>query len=155
MSAETALRELLDDARRRGDLEPLLAAIPYLRFLGLHATVLEGDLIVHMPGSQHLIGNPVLPALHGGTVGALLESTAILKLLWESDSIGVPKTITLTIDYLRSGRLIDTQARAVITRLGRRVANVQVHAWQADEARPIAVGHAHFLLRSPESRDPA
>jgi acyl-coenzyme A thioesterase PaaI-like protein len=143
-----ALREVLDRARREGDFDPLLQAIPYMRFLGLHAVTRDGDLLVRMQGAERLVGNPVLPALHGGTVGALMESTAILKLLWESDSIGIPKTITLTVDYLRSPRVVETWGRAIITRLGRRVANVQVHAWQGQEDRPIAVAHAHFLLRS-------
>lgn len=148
VSAE--LRALLAEVRQNRDPDRLLAVIPYMRFLGLRAQVRDGDLIAQMPGSEHLIGNPVLPALHGGTVGALLESTAILKLLLESETLGVPKTITLTVDYLRSPRVVETSARAIITRLGRRVANVQVRAWQDSEDRPVAVAHAHFLLRSRE-----
>jgi uncharacterized protein (TIGR00369 family) len=144
------LRAVLADVRKSRDFDRLLAAIPYVRLLGLRASVQDGDLIALLPGAQHLVGNPMLPALHGGTVGALLESTAILKLLLESDTPAVPKTITLTVDYLRSPRVVDTSARAVITRLGRRVANVQVRAWQEHEDRPVAVAHAHFLLRSLE-----
>jgi uncharacterized protein (TIGR00369 family) len=147
---ERELSELIAEARKGGDLELLLGAIPYMRFLGLTAALRDGDLVTRMPGAEHLVGNPMLPALHGGTVGALLESTAILKLLYQSDSLGVPKTITLTVDYLRSAKMVDTWGRAVITRLGRRVANVHVRAWQEDEDRPVASAHAHFLLRSPE-----
>jgi len=144
------LRALLAHVRETRNFERLLAAIPYVRLLGLRTTVVDGDLVAHMPGAPHLIGNPMLPALHGGTVGALLESTAILKLLLESETQAVPKTITLTVDYLRSPKVVETSARATITRLGRRVANVQIRAWQEQEDRPIAVGHAHFLLRSLE-----
>jgi acyl-coenzyme A thioesterase PaaI-like protein len=103
-----------------------------------------------MRASQSLIGNPILPAIHGGTVGALLESAAIFKLVWEIRSIAVPKTINITVDYLRSARVVDTHARAIITKHGRRVANVQVRAWQADEAKPVAAAHAHFLLKAME-----
>jgi uncharacterized protein (TIGR00369 family) len=144
------LRDVLTEVRRTRDFDRLLAAIPYVQLLGVTASASDGDLIVKMAGAQHLIGNPVLPALHGGTIGALLESTAILKLLLESDTPAVPKTITLTVDYLRSARVVETSARATITRLGRRVANVQVRAWQEQEDRPVAVAHAHFLLRSLE-----
>jgi uncharacterized protein (TIGR00369 family) len=144
------VRELLRGAREAGDPQELLGMIPYLRLLGLRAEVRGGALLARLPADPKLIGNPVLPALHGGTVGALLESAAILELLWEGDLSDVPKTITLTVDYLRSARVVETYARASITRLGRRVANVQVRAWQDDEGRPIAVAHAHFLLRSPE-----
>jgi uncharacterized protein (TIGR00369 family) len=144
------LPSLVADARRNDEFTPILEAIPYMRLLGLRAVVRDGDLLVHMPGADRLVGNPVLPALHGGTVGALLESSAILKLLRESDTVVVPKTIVLTVDYLRSARLTDTWARATITRLGRRVANVQVRAFQEEEDRPIALAHANFLLGSRE-----
>jgi uncharacterized protein (TIGR00369 family) len=138
--------------RESGNLEGLLAAIPYVHTtLGLTASLREGELLIKMAGREQLIGNPMLPALHGGTVGAMLESTAILTLLRESETTGVPKTITLTIDYLRSARVVDTWACATITRQGRRVANVQARAWQDDERKPIAVAHAHFLLQSGET----
>lgn len=149
---QPVLSDLFAELRRTGDFKPLLDAIPYIGLLGLSVDASEGDLRTCMRSSTRLIGNPILPALHGGTVGALLESTAILKLLWESDLVALPKTITLTVDYLRSAQLADTWARASITRLGRRVANVQVCAWQEQEDRPIAVAHAHFLLRSQEDR---
>jgi uncharacterized protein (TIGR00369 family) len=137
--------------RETGRFEPVLAAIPYARLLGLSVAVVGGDPITTMRGQKRLIGNPVLPALHGGTVGALLESAAIFKLIWEIKSIAVPKTINITVDYLRSARVEDTHARAVITKHGRRVANVQVRAWQTDESRPIAAAHAHFLLKTQET----
>jgi uncharacterized protein (TIGR00369 family) len=139
-----AVREM----RASGRYDVLLAAIPYARMLGLTAAIEDGVLVTHMTPQERLIGNPVLPALHGGTVGALMESAAILELLREGDTPRVPKTINLTVDYLRSARVLPTHARATITRQGRRVANVQMHAWQEDPERPIAVAHAHFLLRS-------
>jgi uncharacterized protein (TIGR00369 family) len=146
-STVTALAELVSGARAAGEPSRLLNAIPYARMLGLRASIDSGALVVCMPRSEHLVGNPVLPALHGGTVGALLESAAILELLWQKDSESVPKTITLTVDYLRSARLVDSYARATITKHGRRVANVQVRAYQEREDKPIATANAHFLLR--------
>jgi acyl-coenzyme A thioesterase PaaI-like protein len=50
------------------------------------------------------------------------------------------------VDYLRTGRAVDTYAKGTITKHGRRVANVRVDAWQDDRDRPIASAHAHFLL---------
>jgi uncharacterized protein (TIGR00369 family) len=144
MSATTPALTAL---RATGDFDRVLAAIPYARFLGLSVALVDGDPVTTMRASDNVIGNPVLPALHGGTVGALLESAAIFKLIWEVQSIAVPKTINITVDYLRSGRLVDTYARATITKQGRRVANVQVRAWQQDESKPIAAAHAHFLLK--------
>ncbi|HKU40927.1 MAG TPA: PaaI family thioesterase [Polyangiales bacterium] len=143
------------ELRRSGDFSRLLAAIPYARYLGLSVEVVDGDPVTKLGADRKLVGNPVLVALHGGTVGALLESAAIFKLLWEGSSTAVPKTINITVDYLRSGRATrDTFARAVITKHGRRVANVQVRAWQVDESKPIAAAHAHFLLKTESASAP-
>lgn len=140
------LLERVADAKRSGDYHVLLEAVPYAGFLGLSAR-LEGDeLITTMRFADHLIGNPALPALHGGTLGALLESAAIFELLWRAETIVLPKTITITVDYLRSGAPRDTHARGTVTRHGRRVANVRVEAWQADRAAPVATAHAIFMV---------
>src|SRR3546814_10071603 len=98
-----------------------------------------------MSFEQKLIGNPILPALHGGAIGAFLEMTSIIQLAFETGIAAVPKPIGLTIDYLRSGKPLDTYGRARITKQGRRVATVHAEAWQEDRSRPIAteIGSAH------------
>jgi acyl-coenzyme A thioesterase PaaI-like protein len=153
------LEDHLAEAKRTGNYQGLLDAVPYSRFLGLEAklepkmepgglrpTGEDVELITTMRYADHLIGNPTLPALHGGTLGALLESAAIFELLWRAETIVLPKTITITVDYLRSGGPVDTHARGSVTRHGRRVANVRVEAWQADRAAPVATAHAIFLV---------
>ncbi len=141
-----SLIELLERAKQTRDYGALLEAVPYSRFLGLTAALDGDDLVTTMKFGDHLIGNPTLPALHGGTLGALLESAAIFELLWRAETIVLPKTITLTVDYLRSGAPVDTHARGIITRQGKRVANVRVEAWQTERDRPVATAHAIFLV---------
>lgn len=143
----TTVLEHIEAARAGGDLGPLLAAIPYAQFMGFSVAVEAGALVTTMAFGPHLIGNPTLPALHGGTLGALLESAAAFTLLWASETAVLPKTITLTIDYLKPAKPIDTHARGVITRQGRRVASVRVEAWQDDPAQPVAGAHVHFLIK--------
>jgi acyl-coenzyme A thioesterase PaaI-like protein len=103
-----------------------------------------------MKFADHLIGNATIPALHGGTLGALLESTAVFKLMLEGETIAIPKTINITVEYLRTGKARDTFARAQFTRHGRRVANVRAFAYQDDPDKPIAAANAHFLLVPPD-----
>jgi uncharacterized protein (TIGR00369 family) len=142
------VEQRIGQLREPGGMEKMVELIPYARFLGISVSTAQEQLVVTMRAQDRLIGNPVLPALHGGTVGALLEITAIFQVLWELSPVAVPKTINITIDYLRSGRIEDTHARASITKEGRRVANVQAWAWQGDPAKPIAHAHAHFLIRT-------
>lgn len=141
-----SLLDLVAEAKKTGDISRLAETMPYARFMGLAPENSTGELLTRMRFSPLLIGNPVLPALHGGTIGALLETAAIFQVLWESDTSTIPKIITITVDYLRSGRPVDTLARAVLTKQGRRVINVAVEAWQEDRARPIASANAHFLI---------
>lgn len=138
--------EKISAARETGDFRALTDAIPYARWLGISAERIEGELLGKLSYSEMLIGNASLPALHGGTLGALLESTAIFQVLAEAETVTMPKTITITVDYLRSGRPVDTYAKGIVTRHGRRVVNVRVEAWQDDRTRPIATATVHFLI---------
>lgn len=140
------LRDALVSVRETGDFTPLNEAIPYARFMGITAELVGGDVVSRMRYSDHLVGNASVPALHGGTLGALLESAAIFKLLWHGETATVPKTINITVEYLRGAGAQDVLARAEFTRRGRRVANVRVFAWQDDPSQPVAVATAHFLL---------
>ncbi len=143
------LLEQIAAARAAGDPASLLAAIPYARWMGMTAAIDPGgELVTTMRFSHHLIGNPSLPALHGGSLGALLESAAVVTLMWALETALLPKTITITVDYLRSARPVDTHARAIVTKQGRRVASVRVEAWQDDRGSPVATAHTHFLIKS-------
>ena len=144
------LIDRLTAARASHDYQGLVDLIPYAGFLGLTAAMQGDELITTMRYGAHLIGNPALPALHGGTLGALLESAAVFELLFRSETVVLPKTITLTVDYLRSGAPVDTHARGVVTRQGRRVTNVRMEAWQTDRGKPVATAHAVFLVMRGE-----
>lgn len=138
--------ERLAEARSSGGFETLVDAIPYLKWLGLRIEARDGELISILPFQDMLIGNPMLPALHGGVTGSFLESAAIISLMAAMPTPALPKTINITIEYLRPGGPTDTYAAGIITRQGRRVANVRAEAWQEDRAHPIAAASAHFLL---------
>jgi uncharacterized protein (TIGR00369 family) len=124
----------------------LLESAPYARFLGLAGQVTGDELTATMPFADRLIGNPVLPALHGGATAALLELTATAQVALLYPRLRLPRPINVTVAYLRSGKPVDTFARARISRAGRRVAYVLCEAWQDERSQPIATLSAHFLL---------
>ena len=142
--------ELLAKAAGDGsapDVNALVAAVPYCAFLGVTARLDGERVILEMPFDAKLIGNPVLPAIHGGVIGSLLETAAIVQTVWATRSAALPKPVDITIDYLRSGRPVTSFASATLARQGRRVVNVHATMWQDDEAKPIAGLRGHFLLR--------
>lgn len=134
----------MTDAAKR--LEAILAGIPYAQFLGIRAEIAGDEMTAILPYSDHLIGNPLLPALHGGVTGAFMELTAMAQLAVSERRIRLPRPIGVTVEYLRSGKPVATYARASVKKVGRRIANVYVEAWQEKRASPIASLHAHFLL---------
>jgi acyl-coenzyme A thioesterase PaaI-like protein len=148
----TDLAAIVRAVKESGNLAELVGTIPYMEFLGFSLESRDGELLGKMTYADPLIGNPAIPALHGGTIGALLESTSILTALLETEALVLPKIVTITIDFLRSGRPADTYAKASITRQGRRVVNVTAEAWQEDRARPIARANTIFLIRSAPAR---
>ena len=150
--------------RRDAALNALVSGVPYITFLGITFERRGDEVTAVLPFADHLIGNPMLPAIHGGVTAAFLEVTAVITLSWsyiwedlESGALDVealaagnlprlPKTIDFTVDYLRSGLPRDAYARATITRAGRRYASVQAEAWQDNRTRPFAQATAHFLM---------
>ena len=134
------------EARASGDFNRLVEAVPYFRWLGLQIELQDGQPICKLPFRDMMIGNPMLPALHGGVTGAFIESAAIVSLMAALDTPRLPKTINITIEYLRPGRPVDSFATGLITKQGRRVANVRAEAWQDSRDQPIAYANAHFLL---------
>lgn len=150
--------------RRDSALAALVGGVPYIRFLGIQFDRRGDELTGVLPFKEALIGNPLLPALHGGVTAAFLEVTAVITLSWshlwdemESGALALetltpkalprlPKTVDFTVDYLRSGLPRDAYARATINRSGRRYASVHVEAWQDNRARLYAQATGHFVL---------
>lgn len=60
------VRQRLNAAHAKGDYEPLLALIPYAALIGITCQREGDDLLFCLPASQDNIGNPLLPAIHGG-----------------------------------------------------------------------------------------
>lgn len=146
VSLAPGLLDVVAEAKRSKNFAPLADYVPYARFLGLTLREDGDGLLGVLARDLKLVGNPTLPALHGGVVGALLESVALFELMWSGDATRLPKTISITIDYLRSAKPVETFARARVAKQGRRIANVRVEAWQDDPTRPVAAAHGHFLL---------
>ena len=151
--------------KRRRDLalSVIVNQVPYIDFLGVSFDRHGNQLTSTMAFHDDLIGNPMLPALHGGATAAFLEVTAIIGLAWtslwgeiESESLDIeavqtgvlalPKTIDFTVDYLRPGLPRDAYARARVNRSGRQYASVHVEAWQDNRDRLFAQASGHFLM---------
>ncbi len=130
------------------DLAAILADSPFARFLDIQAAVDERGVLVTLPIRDQLIGNVMLPAMHGGCVAAFLEIACQLQVAHETGLIAPARTIDISVEYLRPARRETTYARARIRRLGRRVATIHAEAWQQEEDKPVCLLQSHLRLPS-------
>ncbi len=147
--SELNLEQLVGEAHRRNDYDPLIQLIPYAKLLGIECLRLGEDMVFRLPANRDCIGNPVLPAIHGGVIAGFMEHSAMLHLLMFMAIPHLPKIIDFSIDYLRAGHYRDTYAQCQVWRQGRRVANVAISAWQTTRTEPIATARAHFKVDEP------
>ena len=90
------------------------------KFLGLRVIELgDGQATMVAPFREEFIGDPFRPALHGGVISTLLDTTGGLAVFTSLDDIrDRTSTVDLRVDYLRPGRKEDVHARARIVRAG-------------------------------------
>lgn len=151
MSLDTAVAK----ARAEDAFEQLIDAIPYAKYLGIEMRRQREGLLFELPFRQELVGNHLLPAIHGGVVAGMMENSAMLHLLVEQEQNRLPKTVDFSIDYLRSAGPKTTFACCEVTRQGRRVAHVQISCWQDSPQKPIAVARVHFILEDAAAEQDA
>ncbi|WP_293390176.1 PaaI family thioesterase [Nevskia sp.] len=142
-----SLAQTVADIRRHGDWSRLPQAIPFARMLKLRVDVRGESFTSVLPYEPSLIGNPLVPALHGGAIGGFLECAGILHMLWSTDAPSIPKTINFSIDYLLSCRPQDTYANVYMVKLGKRVSNLRIEAWQTTPDKPVVVATLNLLMR--------
>jgi acyl-coenzyme A thioesterase PaaI-like protein len=144
------LSDLIRHEPSADTLQLWLKKVPYAAYLGIKAEVHGNEILFILPEDKKLIGNPTLPAIHGGVVGAFMEQAAAFHLIAKMDDPIVPKIINFSLDYLRPARLRETYAQCTLTRQGRFIANISIAAWQEQRDQPCAIARAHFLIPDSE-----
>ncbi len=138
--------ELIKQAREERNFSGLIGKVPYAQLIGMQVMSFGNELMFILPALETNIGNPTLPALHGGCIGGFMENSAIFHVLATLDTERIPKVVDFSLDYLRPGRFRDTFATCEVVRQGKKVVNVSVKAWQTTKSEPIANARTHLLL---------
>lgn len=125
-----------------------LELTPYARSLGITIDGIEDGLPVLRAGGETITeGRPGV--YHGGAISGLLETAgyAALRLaLQEAAREARLKPINITVQFLAPAKAAPLYAKARITKLGRRNANIEVECWQEERDRPRATAVMNVLL---------
>ncbi|MDM0110948.1 PaaI family thioesterase [Variovorax sp. J22R133] len=131
-----------------------LQLMPYAQYLGivLADNAAEEAPLFHLPFHARLVGNPALPAIHGGVVAGFMEAAALATTYTQMDEVVPPKLVDFSIDYLSSARAVDLYAQCEVHRIGRRIAAIGIRCWQTSPDAPVALARAHVFV-APSSSD--
>ncbi len=129
-----------------------LQLTPYAKSLGIAIDTMEQGVPVLRAGGEEITeGRPGV--YHGGAISGLLETagyTALRLALDEAERVVRLKPINITVQFLAPAKAAPLFAKARITKLGRRNANIDVECWQDDRDRPRATAVMNVLLAGPE-----
>ena len=142
MSFETDFLQAIQDKKYQN----IVNDIAYAKFIGMRCESYGESMMFTLPANENNLGNPMIPAIHGGVLAGFMETAAMIQLMVLLQTPTIPKIVNISFDYLRAGFHRDTFSECSITRQGRRVANVNVRAWQKKRDEPLATARAHFLL---------
>jgi uncharacterized protein (TIGR00369 family) len=141
-----AVSSVLNGARKDASPQQILDFIPYSSFIGAQAQM-DGDQVLYwLEKRTSNIGNPSLPAIHGGVIGGFLELSAAIEILYTLNVGAVPKVVDFSLDYLRPGRYKTIYASCTVLRQGKKLVNVTASAWQDSPDKLIATARCHFLV---------
>jgi uncharacterized protein (TIGR00369 family) len=127
--------------------------IKFNSYLGIKLTAAgQGFARMELPYDPRFIGDPFRPALHGGLISTLLDTTggaAVWTELEEGDKIS---TVDLRVDYLLPCPLETIVCEGRVARKGNRVVVTDMRVFARSEPdRIIATGKAVYNLRRSDT----
>ena len=105
----------------------------------------SGDAFVLTP-VEDLIGNPLLPALHGGAVACFLELAAKRALDRKLPLGQDTKLISVNLQFLASARLDALVTTPQVRRVGRRIAVVHAEAFHRGSSSAVCFAQLEFAV---------
>lgn len=81
VAAEINVHDIVKRAIDLNDYSYLLAKVPYTQFIGMSVNRFGDEMVFKLPAKDDNIGNPILPAIHGGVIAGFMEMSAIVQLM--------------------------------------------------------------------------
>ena len=124
--------------------------IPFNRALGMKVDSLEeGHIRLRMEPTADHVGNPFLPALHGGVISTLADAAGGLAVFSTLEPTQGCSTVDLRVDYIRRGDPTRTLVcETTVVRAGNRVAVTDSTVRQGEEIVATARAVYNVVRRS-------
>ena len=116
----------------------------FAKLLGTMMTQ-SGETFTLIP-TEELVGNPILPALHGGAIASFLELAAQLALSRTLSPGQSCRLISMNLQFLAPVRLGAVSTTPTLVRVGRRVAVVHAEAVDRDGTGKLCLAQLEFAV---------
>lgn len=141
--------------KTRAHILELVPNLKHCKQLGIEAVDAQrGRLLLALPYSEKIIGNPETGVIHGGALTTLMDTACGFAAVLGIDEPSIAPTLDLRIDYMRSATPGKTViGDSVAYRVTSTVVFARGTAYHEDEPdNPIAHCTASFMRISPEAK---
>jgi uncharacterized protein (TIGR00369 family) len=123
--------------------------IPFNVFMGIRVDELQqGMARLLLPFKPELLGDTRRPALHGGVISTLIDTSGGMAVWTHCRTGDAIATIDIRVDYLRPGPSQDILAESRVRLMGSRVGSAQTILYPVgDREHVIAEGRAVYNIR--------
>ncbi|WP_111495906.1 PaaI family thioesterase [Marinobacter bohaiensis] len=112
----------------------------------------DNHLVLKLPYSDRIIGNPDTRIIHGGAITTLMDTTSGSVVLCALDEFELCPTLDLRVDYMRPAVPDEpVYARAEAYRVTRNIIFTRCEAYQAHDNQTIANCVATFMRIGKEA----
>ncbi|NMT65093.1 PaaI family thioesterase [Marinobacter orientalis] len=142
----------MNDATRMDRVRRFIATLNQGRELGLTVTsAKEGQLILCLPYSDRIIGNPDTGVIHGGAITTLMDTASGSVIMCALEEFELCPTLDLRVDYMRPAEPHKpVYARAETYRVTRNIIFTRCEAFQ-DPGDTVANCVATFMRIGKEA----
>ncbi|BFN14006.1 PaaI family thioesterase [Marinobacter sp. RI1] len=129
----------MNDETRINRVNRFISTLNQARELGLNATEAgEGYLVMELPYSDRIIGNPDTGVIHGGAITTLMDTASGSVMICGLDEFELCPTLDLRVDYMRPAEpRKPVYARAETYKITRNIIFTRCEAYQ-EEGETIA-----------------
>ncbi|MEC7815104.1 MAG: PaaI family thioesterase [Pseudomonadota bacterium] len=122
----------MDDQTRIDRVNRFIETLNQARELGLKALdASEGSLVLELPYSDRIIGNPDTGVIHGGAITTLMDTASGSVLICALEDFELCPTLDLRVDYMRPAEpRKPVYARAETYKITRNIIFTRCEAYQ-------------------------
>jgi len=143
----------MDNETLLGRVSRFISTLRHCDHLGITpVSAQRNELVLQLPYSDAIVGNPETGVIHGGAITTLMDTTSGTVVICALEEFELCPTLDLRVDYMRAAEPgHPVYAKAVVYRVTSNIIFTRCEAYQADPEQTIAHCVGTFMRIGPEA----